>query len=141
MQYLLLKMSHLVFLCIKDLPKTYLNKLNILIKSDNLLEHYFIKFINRDLYLWLISHICEGVDQYGRCSMNSACGCFHRANADDISICGFLWPTCSQVALCNSSNNTCDQSDTICVGHPRCHNRPVCYPVSMIDEPVCPTIA
>ncbi|CAF0841309.1 unnamed protein product [Adineta steineri] len=52
MRYLLLKMSHLVFLCIKELPKTYSNKLNILIKSDNLLEHYFIKFINRDLYLW-----------------------------------------------------------------------------------------
>ncbi|CAF3719468.1 unnamed protein product [Adineta steineri] len=52
MRYLLLKMSHLVFLCVKDLPKIYSNKLNILIKSDNLLEHYFIKFINRDLYLW-----------------------------------------------------------------------------------------
>ncbi|CAF1000976.1 unnamed protein product [Adineta steineri] len=36
----------------KILPLSQLNKLNILIKSDNALEHYFIKFINRDLYVW-----------------------------------------------------------------------------------------
>ncbi len=49
---LLSKMNHLFFLCITDLPKTYLQKLNVLIKSENLLHDYFIKFVDHDLYLW-----------------------------------------------------------------------------------------
>ena len=51
-RYLLSKMHHLFILCITDLPKTYSQKLNLLIQSENLLNDYFIKFVDRDLYLW-----------------------------------------------------------------------------------------
>ncbi len=43
---------HLVFLCILQIPKRCLRELNMLIKSEHLLDDYFIKFINRNLYLW-----------------------------------------------------------------------------------------
>ncbi|UJR14600.1 hypothetical protein I4U23_001595 [Adineta vaga] len=46
-----------------------------------------------------------------------------------------MFSTCTS----NSSDNTCDQTDTICVQHPRCNHRPLCYPVSMIDKRVCPS--
>ncbi|CAF5016043.1 unnamed protein product, partial [Rotaria sp. Silwood1] len=45
------KTQHLFFLCISQIPKVCLKELNILIKSENLLDNYLIKFINRDLYL------------------------------------------------------------------------------------------
>jgi hypothetical protein len=55
-RFLLLKTknqtSHLVFLCISHIPKICLRELNRLIKFENLLDEYFIKFINRHLYLW-----------------------------------------------------------------------------------------
>ncbi len=86
------------------------------------------------------SQTCYGKSQYDQCSTNGACGCFHMSGADDTGICGFLWVTCSQLALCGSSNNTCDDPDHICVRHPRCHSLPVCYPVSMIDQRICPPI-
>ncbi len=46
------KLRRLFFLCISGTPKRYLSELNMLIKSEHLLDDYFIKFINRDLYLW-----------------------------------------------------------------------------------------
>jgi len=51
-RFLLSKTNHLFFLCISKIPKICLRELNTLIKSENLFEHYFIKFVNRDLYLW-----------------------------------------------------------------------------------------
>ncbi|CAM4969866.1 unnamed protein product [Rotaria socialis] len=55
-RYLLSKTSnkaqHLFFLCISGIPKVFLKKLNVLIKSENLLHDYCIRFINRDLFLW-----------------------------------------------------------------------------------------
>jgi hypothetical protein len=50
-RYLLSKMSYLFFLCITNIPKTYLKKLNVLIQSENLLDDYSIKFVDHDLYL------------------------------------------------------------------------------------------
>ncbi|CAF0737851.1 unnamed protein product [Adineta steineri] len=80
-------------------------------------------------------HICENIAQYDECSTNSACGCFHRIGTnDDTGVCGFLWPTCSRLLRCNSSDNSCPQSNTICVPHPRWHDLPQCYPVAMISE-------
>ncbi|CAF2114621.1 unnamed protein product [Rotaria magnacalcarata] len=49
---ILSKMHHLFYLCITDIPKTYLQKFNVLIKSENLLDDYFIKFVDHDLYFW-----------------------------------------------------------------------------------------
>jgi hypothetical protein len=42
----------LLFLRISGIPKICLKELNVLIKAENLLDDYFIKFIKRDLYLW-----------------------------------------------------------------------------------------
>jgi hypothetical protein len=43
---------HLYFLCISEIAKICLKELNMLIKTENLLDVYFIKFVNRDLYIW-----------------------------------------------------------------------------------------
>ncbi|CAF0884673.1 unnamed protein product [Rotaria sordida] len=55
-RYLLSKINnktrHLFFLCVSGVPKICLKELNVLIKSENLLNDYCIRFINRDLYLW-----------------------------------------------------------------------------------------
>ena len=55
-RFLLLKTNtktrHLFFLCLSNIPKVCLRELNVLIKRENLLDDYFIKFVNRDLYLW-----------------------------------------------------------------------------------------
>ncbi|CAF1059158.1 unnamed protein product [Adineta steineri] len=82
------------------------------------------------------SQICKKIAQYGECSTNIAYGCFHMigTNDDDTGVCGFLWPTCSRLLRCNSSDNSCIQSNTICVKHPYCHDLPICYPVPMISE-------
>ncbi|CAF1026087.1 unnamed protein product [Adineta steineri] len=58
-------------------------------------------------------------------------------NDDDTGVCGFLWSTCSRLAPCNSSDNSCVQSNTICVKHPYCHDLPICYPVPMISDIDC----
>ncbi len=42
----------LFFLCISEIPKRCLKELNMLIKSENLIDNYLIKFVNRDLHLW-----------------------------------------------------------------------------------------
>ncbi|CAF1031635.1 unnamed protein product [Adineta steineri] len=86
------------------------------------------------------SQLCLDVDQYGPCSLNGACGCFHMAGLVDTGVCGFLWPICSQLKPCNSSSNACDQPDTICVQHRRCRDIPLCYPVSMMDQRICPSM-
>ncbi|CAF0721791.1 unnamed protein product [Adineta steineri] len=57
---------------------------------------------------------------------------------DGAGICGFLWPICSRLVPCNSSDNSCLQSNTICVQHPQCDDRPLCYPVTMMKENICP---
>jgi hypothetical protein len=42
----------LFFLCMSEIPKRYLKDLNMLIKLENLLDDYYMKFVNRDLHLW-----------------------------------------------------------------------------------------
>ncbi|CAF3997641.1 unnamed protein product [Rotaria sordida] len=46
------KIQNLFFICISETPKICLREINLLIKLENLLNDYFIKYINRDLYLW-----------------------------------------------------------------------------------------
>ncbi|CAF0768552.1 unnamed protein product [Adineta steineri] len=108
--------------------------------------NYYIRTIPPISYEKLItcivqvkSDICEKAAQYGQCSKNSACGCFHIiGDNDNNGICGFLWTTCSRLVPCNPVDNSCVQSDTTCVQHPRCHDRPLCYPVAMTDQRICP---
>ncbi|CAF0747296.1 unnamed protein product [Adineta steineri] len=83
--------------------------------------------------------ICEKTSQYSECSTNSACGCFRMIGANnDAGICGFRWLACARLVLCNSSDNSCSQPNTTCVQHPECNDLPVCYPVTMTDQSICP---
>ncbi|CAF1050216.1 unnamed protein product [Adineta steineri] len=91
-----------------------------------------------EIRLQVKSQICNGIAQYDRCSTNSACGCFSNTNGTDNGICAFVWATCSTLETCDASNNKCHQRNTVCVRHPRCHNRPVCYPISMTAQHICP---
>ncbi|CAF2891502.1 unnamed protein product [Rotaria sp. Silwood2] len=84
------------------------------------------------------SQPCHGMSQYSQCSTNSACGCLYKASSDNIAICGFLWVTCSELVSCESLNNTCYEPNHTCIRHPRCHNLPVCYPLSMSNQQMCP---
>ncbi|CAF5019074.1 unnamed protein product, partial [Rotaria sp. Silwood1] len=85
------------------------------------------------------SQICHGVSQYGQCSTNGACGCFHMAGAVDTGICTFQLVDCSELRPC--TNNRCDEPDHICVHHPQCHQLPVCYPVPSYNKKLCPSIS
>jgi hypothetical protein len=87
------------------------------------------------------SQICHGISQNDRCSTNSACGCLRMAGAGDAGICGFLYGPCSELVSCESTNNACYEPNHICVHHPRCYLHPVCYPVSMIDQRICPPLS
>ncbi|CAF0934765.1 unnamed protein product [Adineta steineri] len=99
----------------------------------------YVVFILLNITVQINSQICEKTSQYGECSTNSACGCFHMMGAkDDTGVCGFLWPTCSRLVRCNSSDNSCLQPNTICVQHHQCDDFPICYPVGMIDQNMCP---
>ncbi|CAF1104551.1 unnamed protein product [Rotaria sordida] len=102
-------------------------------------NHYFI-LILLSIIVQVKSQICQEFAQYDKCSTNNACGCFHMTDVGNIGMCGFLEIDCSQVKPCNSSNNACNLSDSICVRHPRCNDLPLCYPLSMIDQRICPSI-
>ncbi|CAF0933792.1 unnamed protein product [Adineta steineri] len=123
---------------------TTLTKLNL---SHNQIGdvgvQYLVEALQHNTFIILIvqikSQICENVAQYDRCSTNSACGCFHRVGtSDDTGVCGFLWPTCSHLVPCNASTNSCAQLNTVCVQHPRCHELPLCYPIALSKQNICP---
>ncbi|CAF1557138.1 unnamed protein product, partial [Adineta ricciae] len=80
---------------------------------------------------------CDSTIPYARCSTNSACGCLPMVGADNIGICAFLWKFCSQLLPCGSSQG-CSEPDHVCVQHSRCSNKPLCYPVSMMNDNICP---
>ncbi|CAF1368042.1 unnamed protein product [Adineta steineri] len=99
----------------------------------------YVVFILLSITVQIKSQLCENVAQYDRCSTNSACGCFHRVvTSDDAGVCGFLWPTCSHLAPCNASTNSCTQLNTVCVQHPRCYELPLCYPIALSKQNMCP---
>ncbi|CAF4278143.1 unnamed protein product, partial [Adineta steineri] len=102
-------------------------------------NHRIQKFEFITFIVQINSQICEKTPQYGECSTNSAYGCFHMVGAnDDTGVCGFLWPTCSRLLRCNSSDNSCLQPNTMCVQHPQCDDFPLCYPVAMVHKSYCP---
>ncbi|CAF1539772.1 unnamed protein product, partial [Rotaria sordida] len=80
------------------------------------------------------------MSQYDRCSLNPACGCLHMVGTADVGICVFKYVTCSELVPCESSSNLCHDPEYTCVHHPRCHNLPVCYPIRMMDQGICPPI-
>lgn len=78
------------------------------------------------------------MNQYGQCSINNQCGCLHRSALNRSGICADLSLPCSQLVSCRTSDNFCFQPNYVCVNHPRCNMRPVCYPLSMANEKLCP---
>ncbi|CAF1447090.1 unnamed protein product [Adineta steineri] len=101
--------------------------------------HSYIVLIILSITVQINSQICSKIPQYGECSTNSACGYFHITGANNnTGICGFRWLACSRLVLCNSSDNSCSQHNTTCVQHPQCNDLPVCYPVTMTDQSICP---
>ncbi|CAF3351478.1 unnamed protein product [Rotaria sp. Silwood2] len=38
-------------------------------------------------------------------------------------------------------HNSCDEPEHRCIHHPRCHDKPVCYPVPSFNRHVCPPMA
>ncbi|CAF1348774.1 unnamed protein product [Rotaria sordida] len=86
------------------------------------------------------SQFCNGISQYGRCSTNSACACYHIAGATDIGICADEVVNCSELVACEHSSNLCYDRNHRCVHHPQCHNLPVCYPVPSFNRQLCPPI-
>jgi hypothetical protein len=83
--------------------------------------------------------ICHSATPYNRCSTNSACGCFPAVNSPNVGVCAFLWNFCSELVPCGSSQD-CSDPEHICVHHSRCSDYPVCYPLSMTVEKICPSI-
>jgi hypothetical protein len=51
-RFLLSKTNDLFSLCITEIPQRCLKEFNMIIKAENLLDDYYIKFVNRDLYIW-----------------------------------------------------------------------------------------
>ena len=85
------------------------------------------------------SQICRNMSPYGRCSSNSACGCIPMAGASNVGVCAFMWTFCAELQPCGPSLHCPDRSH-LCVHHSRCGDDPICYPVSMIDRSLCPSM-
>lgn len=58
---------------------------------------------------------------------------------DTIAVCALLGVSCSQLRSCQLPDNTCEQSDHICVLHPNCNSNPLCYPMTIVDQTLCPS--
>ncbi|CAM4781959.1 unnamed protein product [Rotaria magnacalcarata] len=84
---------------------------------------------------------CDGLIEYAPCSTHSACACFRIIASPNSSICvdQFLL-SCSELVQCEGSNNTCSESEHLCVNHSRCPDFYVCYPVPSFNEQLCPPI-
>ncbi|CAF3856677.1 unnamed protein product [Rotaria sp. Silwood1] len=55
-------------------------------------------------------------------------------------MCSYLYVECSELNACAADNRTCWEPEHKCVTHPRCHNVPLCYPMDMATETICPPI-
>ncbi|CAF1550727.1 unnamed protein product, partial [Adineta ricciae] len=86
------------------------------------------------------AEICHNSMPYDRCSTNNACGCLPISGTDNIGVCGSLRTFCSKLVPCGSSQ-VCSEPDHICVHHSRCNENPVCYPLSMTNQTICPPLA
>ncbi|CAF1020329.1 unnamed protein product [Rotaria sordida] len=83
---------------------------------------------------------CQGLAQYSQCSSNPACRCLKLTTDTDTGICGFLYVTCSELVSCSGENRTCFTPDHVCVQHPQCQALPLCYPVRMATNNMCPSL-
>ncbi|CAF2752269.1 unnamed protein product [Rotaria sp. Silwood2] len=84
---------------------------------------------------------CDNSLPYEACSSNRGCGCLPLSHNNKSSICAFVYATCSKLSSCAADNKTCYQPHYICVKHSRCHTSPLCYPMHMTTQSICPTIS
>jgi hypothetical protein len=85
------------------------------------------------------SQTCDSTSQDSSCSSNSACGCLPIEFSDNIGICGLTGVICSRLSPCQP-DDTCQNSGYICVRHSQCGSTPLCYPLLLIDQRLCPPI-
>ncbi|CAF4660136.1 unnamed protein product [Rotaria socialis] len=83
---------------------------------------------------------CFNMEQYGACSTNSACGCLHHFYSNSLGLCGFVHDTCSDFVPCGPPLHSCNDTKSVCLSHPRCHNLPICYPVLLTAPEICPPV-
>ncbi len=86
------------------------------------------------------SQTCKVTPGYDSCSSNSACGCLPIASANNIGICAPVGVSCSQLTPCQLPDSTCEKSDHICVFHSRCDSNPICYPMALLHQKLCPSL-
>ncbi|CAF1092827.1 unnamed protein product [Adineta ricciae] len=89
----------------------------------------------------IVAHVCLNTTQYSACSSNIACGCLILADGTNDGICSYLYTACSELNACALNNRMCLESDHTCVQHPRCGNKPLCFPTSMSTQAFCPPIS
>jgi hypothetical protein len=86
------------------------------------------------------SQTCEVTPGYDSCSSNSACRCLPIVSSNDIGICAPVGVSCSQLTPCQLPDNTCEKLDHICVFHSRCDSNPICYPMILLNQNLCPSL-
>ncbi|CAF4678514.1 unnamed protein product, partial [Rotaria magnacalcarata] len=103
--------------------------------------HYVILVLFSILIVRAKYQSCDGLTEHAPCSTHSACTCFRLIASPNSSICvdQFLL-SCSELVQCEGLNNTCRESEHLCVNHSRCHDFPICYPVPSFNEQLCPPI-
>ncbi|CAF1574544.1 unnamed protein product [Rotaria magnacalcarata] len=83
---------------------------------------------------------CQGLTQYSQCSSNPGCRCLKLPGDTNAGKCSFLHVRCSELSSCFGKNQACLQPDHVCVQHPQCQVHPLCYPISMTTNTMCPPI-
>ncbi|CAF1108777.1 unnamed protein product [Adineta steineri] len=83
---------------------------------------------------------CDGISESNQCSPNKECGCFYRWDKkDDSGICGLTTLRCSSMIPCSTISKTCHDHNSICIEHPLCDYRSLCYPLDKATDEICPS--
>ena len=82
------------------------------------------------------SQTCK-VAEKNPCSKNSHCSCLPLKHGNETGVCGVVSVNCSQLVSCEAVNSGCYPGE-ICAHLSQCGKAPVCYPLSLTDEHLCP---
>ncbi|CAF3153377.1 unnamed protein product [Rotaria socialis] len=99
---------------------------------------FFIVILN--VLVLVKTQTCQGLTQYSQCSSNPGCRCLKLPGDTNAGKCSFLHVRCSELSSCFGKNQACLQPDHVCVQHPQCQVHPLCYPISMTTNTMCPPI-
>ncbi|CAF4255950.1 unnamed protein product, partial [Rotaria sordida] len=83
---------------------------------------------------------CQNASPYTQCSLNPFCGCLQLTTNSSLSICASLRLACSSLIACTNNNQMCYQPNYVCVKHGKCHKSPLCYPLNLASQMICPSI-